>query len=494
MEERGFLSDRRQTSVGYVDSQAGSPAVGLPPAKRAREAGSGAPLLDVWRTSLLVGWDVVSALTALCLAGGLFASGGWAVSLREPLRWLAWPALALLTVTTQFYFDAYRVEVLRSRSRACFQSLKATVVSGVLFLLGLALLSRPGMVRQEAVATLCLLAVSTLGIRVFLRDAIGFPVRHVLVARSCTASDELIRALERDAGYAFAGFVEDAVDARGLGWGAPTVSLSTLPQPGRRSGPILVVTPDGAVCGATRTALRQAGVGAATIFPQDRFYESLTGRVATLDLGPGAEQALHGLQLEPALLALKRVGDTLAAAALLAAALPAMLVVAVLVKLTSPGPCLYSQVRVGRDGRSFRLWKFRSMRCDAEAASGPVWAARNDPRVTPLGRLLRRSRLDELPQLWNVVRGDMSLVGPRPERPVFVARFHETIPFYVKRLAVRPGLTGWAQVWHRYDETEADVTEKLQYDLFYIKHWSVLLDLQIAIKTIATVLTGNGSR
>jgi exopolysaccharide biosynthesis polyprenyl glycosylphosphotransferase len=224
-----------------------------------------------------------------------------------------------------------------------------------------------------------------------------------------------------------------------------------------------------------------------------RLYEMLAGRVATSHLGDHWYAALGYTRPDPLLLSVKRGLDTLLAATMLVVAAPFMAAVAVMVKMTSPGPVLYSQERVGLHGRTFRLYKFRSMRSDAEKGIGPVWATKNDPRVTPLGRIMRKTRIDELPQLWNVLRGDMSLTGPRPERPVFVARFAETIPFYEKRLAVRPGLTGWAQVMHRYDESEEDVAVKLQYDLFYIKHWSLLLDLQIWIKTIATVLTGSGA-
>jgi exopolysaccharide biosynthesis polyprenyl glycosylphosphotransferase len=172
---------------------------------------------------------------------------------------------------------------------------------------------------------------------------------------------------------------------------------------------------------------------------------------------------------------------------------PLLLIVAALIRLTSSGPILYCQERVGLHGRLFRLWKLRTMRVDAEATTGPVWARKDDPRVTALGRCLRRTRLDELPQLWNVLRGEMSLTGPRPERPAFVARFAESIPGYLERLEVRPGLTGWAQVMRGYDETEGDVAAKLQYDLEYVRHWSLWLDLLIWIRTIPTVLLGRGA-
>jgi lipopolysaccharide/colanic/teichoic acid biosynthesis glycosyltransferase len=170
-----------------------------------------------------------------------------------------------------------------------------------------------------------------------------------------------------------------------------------------------------------------------------------------------------------------------------------MLLVAIAIKRDSSGPVLYHQKRVGQDGRVFTIHKFRSMRTDAEANTGAVWSRAGDPRVTPLGRILRRVRLDELPQLWNVLKGEMSVVGPRPERPEFVADLSERIPFYGQRHVVRPGLTGWAQIRHSYAADVEGTLQKLQYDLFYIKNMSVAFDLFIVLETIKTVLVRRGS-
>jgi lipopolysaccharide/colanic/teichoic acid biosynthesis glycosyltransferase len=170
-----------------------------------------------------------------------------------------------------------------------------------------------------------------------------------------------------------------------------------------------------------------------------------------------------------------------------------MLLVGVAIRIASPGPALYHQERVGRDGRLFTVHKFRSMCLDAEAGTGAVWASPDDPRITPLGRVLRRTRLDELPQLWNVIRGDMSFVGPRPERPEFVRRLTEEIPYYGQRHIVRPGLTGWAQVRYTYGASVEDALMKLQYDLYYIKNLSLALDLFILFSTVKTVLLRRGA-
>jgi lipopolysaccharide/colanic/teichoic acid biosynthesis glycosyltransferase len=171
-----------------------------------------------------------------------------------------------------------------------------------------------------------------------------------------------------------------------------------------------------------------------------------------------------------------------------------MALVALGVKLTSPGPVFYHQRRVGQHGRIFTIHKFRSMCENAEAATGAVWASKaGDARVTSIGGLLRRTRLDELPQLWNVMKGDMSFVGPRPERPEFVGDLQKQIPFYGQRHIVRPGITGWAQVRYTYGATTEDALQKLQYDLFYIKHLSIALDLFIILSTIKTVVLRRGA-
>jgi sugar transferase (PEP-CTERM system associated) len=222
-------------------------------------------------------------------------------------------------------------------------------------------------------------------------------------------------------------------------------------------------------------------------------YEQYTGKIAVENLRPSWLIFSRGFRKSRLLSAAKRASDVVLACIGLILALPVIAVVALAVRLSSPGPVLYLQQRVGLEGRVFTIRKFRSMRADAEEGTGAVWSRQGDPRVTPIGRLLRRYRLDELPQLWNVVVGDMSFVGPRPERPEFVAELTEQIPFYGQRHVVRPGLTGWAQVRHSYGSTVEDALQKLQYELFYIKHLSMAFDVFILIETIKTVLVRRGS-
>jgi len=188
----------------------------------------------------------------------------------------------------------------------------------------------------------------------------------------------------------------------------------------------------------------------------------------------------------------KRLFDLLLVVPLFILSIPLWAVIALAIKWTSPGPVFYRQVRLGRNGSPFTIIKFRSMIVDAEKQTGPVWSDEDDPRITSVGRWLRRFRLDELPQLWNVIKGDMSLVGPRPERPYFVEKLMGEFPFYTRRLRVRPGITGWAQIKHPYDRDITDVRQKLKYDFYYIENLSFNLDIKIILSTIWVMVTGKG--
>ena len=188
---------------------------------------------------------------------------------------------------------------------------------------------------------------------------------------------------------------------------------------------------------------------------------------------------------------MKRTFDIVLASTVLLLGLPVWILVAITIRLESPGPIFYKQERVGKDGEIFNIVKFRSMRRDAEKG-GPQWAGKKDPRVTRIGRFIRKTHLDEIPQVFNVLRGDMSIVGPRPERPVFVEQLKKEIPMYPRRLIVRPGVTGWAQVKHKYDESVEDVRKKVQYDLFYIENISLRMDFKILLSTVYHTLMGRG--
>jgi sugar transferase (PEP-CTERM system associated) len=223
-------------------------------------------------------------------------------------------------------------------------------------------------------------------------------------------------------------------------------------------------------------------------------YETVTGKVPIESLRLGWLLFSPGFHLSRLLMIYKRLASMLISIVGLLLSLPLLPFIAVAIKLTSRGPVFYRQKRVGRDGTVFYCYKFRTMCADAEADSGPTWAGDDDPRITRVGRFLRMSRLDEIPQLWNVLKGDMSLIGPRPERPEFVERLTQDIPYYHLRHTVRPGITGWAQVRYRYGSSIEDAKEKLRYDLFYIKNMSPGLDFLILFDTTKTILMGRGAK
>jgi sugar transferase (PEP-CTERM system associated) len=223
------------------------------------------------------------------------------------------------------------------------------------------------------------------------------------------------------------------------------------------------------------------------------FYERVAGKIPIENLKPSWMVFNSGFAVTKSALMKKRVLSILVSSALLALFSPVILLLMVLIKLDSKGPAFYKQERVGQDGKTFMLVKFRSMLENAESGTGPVWAKEGDARITRMGRLMRRTRLDELPQFINVLRGDMSLVGPRPERPHFVQQLVESIPFYPLRHIVKPGITGWAQINYGYANTLDHTVEKLQYDLFYIKNMSWMLDSLIILETVKTVLVRKGS-
>jgi sugar transferase (PEP-CTERM system associated) len=222
-------------------------------------------------------------------------------------------------------------------------------------------------------------------------------------------------------------------------------------------------------------------------------YERLTGKIPIENLKPSWMIFNDGFEVSVGLLLQKQITSFLVCVLLLILFLPLVPIIALLIKLDSKGPVFHRQERVGQDGKIFTVWKFRSMCADAERATGPVWSGPEDHRVTRVGMYLRRTRLDELPQLYNIIKGDMSLIGPRPERPHFVKQLSEIIPYYNLRHSVKPGITGWAQVKYHYGHSVEDAVEKLQYDLFYIKNLSWLLDLIIIIDTAKIVLVRKGS-
>jgi sugar transferase (PEP-CTERM system associated) len=224
------------------------------------------------------------------------------------------------------------------------------------------------------------------------------------------------------------------------------------------------------------------------------FYEKLTGKIVVQNLRPSWLIFSDGFTRTRFTRLVKRVFDLVLSILFLAVGWPVFLFVAIAIKLDTPGPVLLRQERVGERGRTFTLLKFRTMVENAETLTGPVWATEKDPRITRVGRWLRKIRLDEFPQILNVIKGEMSFIGPRPERPHFVTQLQGKIPYYAQRHTIKPGITGWAQVRYSYGATFEDAEEKLQYDLYYVKNMSLFLDMLILLYSIQVVLFGKGAR
>jgi sugar transferase (PEP-CTERM system associated) len=240
--------------------------------------------------------------------------------------------------------------------------------------------------------------------------------------------------------------------------------------------------------------LLKCKVDGISIIDGDSFYESATGKIMVEKINPSWLIFSDGFVKTPAVRLEKRAVGLILSVLMAVFLSPLLALIAAAIKIDSPGPVIFSQERVGENGEIFTLYKFRSMLVDAEKKCGPVWASENDPRITRIGKIIRKLRIDELPQLWNVIAGDMSFVGPRPERPFFVERLRKSIPYYNERFSVKPGITGWAQIKYQYGASEEEALEKLKYDLYYIKNMSLVIDFIIILQTIKIVLLGRGSR
>ena len=231
-----------------------------------------------------------------------------------------------------------------------------------------------------------------------------------------------------------------------------------------------------------------------SIIDGESFYERITGKILVDKISPSWLIFSDGFVKSGATRFTKRFGGLVISSILLITFAPLILLIALAIKLDSSGPVLFTQERVGENEKIFILHKFRSMIANAEDQTGPVWASERDPRITRVGRIIRKLRLDELPQLWNVFKGDISFVGPRPERPFFVEKLKELVPYYKERFTVKPGITGWAQTKYGYGASVQDALEKLKYDLYYIKNMSFVMDLVVMFHTFKTVLLSRGSR
>jgi sugar transferase (PEP-CTERM system associated) len=395
-----------------------------------------------------------------------------------------------------YYSDLYDLTLVHSKSELAVRILQAAGAAAIVLAVVSALV--PSLIIGHGIflTSLGLLLVAVPAWRLAFEGLIQDPhlEERLLILGTGAMARTVARQIrsQHDFAYRIVGFVQDEPhDGRGpkaLG------SASELPLliEQHRVDRIVVSLSDRRGKLPIRELL-QAKLSGVRVEDAATTYERITGKILLDELKPSWLIFSDGFCASRGTRIAKRVADVVLAAVGLVLAAPLMLLTAVAVRLESRGPVLYRQERVGENGRLFTLFKFRSMRLDAETGT-PLWASENDDRVTRVGRAIRLTRLDELPQLWNVLRGDMSFVGPRPERPFFVEQLAAVNPFYVERHAVKPGVTGWAQVKYRYGSSIEDAMEKLQYDLYYIKHLSIVFDLTIVIDTVKVILSGKGAK
>lgn len=326
----------------------------------------------------------------------------------------------------------------------------------------------------------------------------GIGVSKVLIVGANTSGERLVKEIHAYAklGYRVAGFIDDDGRKRGILVAGYKVlgTYSDLPSIVKREHiPAIIVAHVSDSANEIMKVLNYCGDITVTVYMVPSLMDVITGHLKThqvfgIPLLVLLQDHMPGWEAQ-----IKRLMDITVSLGVLILGAPVWLLVAAIIKLTSPGPVVYNQVRVGRNGRNYTMYKFRSMYQDAEKRSGPAWASENDPRITPVGRFIRRTRLDEIPQFFNVLKGEMSLVGPRPERPFFVEQLKLEIPWYVRRIKMKPGITGWAQVKHKYDASIEDVKQKVMYDLYYFENMSIKLDIKIILRTFWVVFTGKGA-
>lgn len=404
-----------------------------------------------------------------------------------------------LTLMSMYILDVYRTDQRVSGMRAPVRTITAVVFAGSLSALTAYLMGYWGNLFGRGVLPIALLVF-----------AIWAALARYFVSNWARSRAESVRWLVLGTGEPAVRLWKDFRDARAEGEmhflaldghdrneavsrGLP-VPLGTLEDLSSMPGYTgLIITLDPPLPDPLVQRLMQIRFSGSPVYDLPDFYEHFWLKVPVLHLQNGWLVFSYAFDLlqNPLGLRLKRILDVAVSLFLLLLLAPLMILIALLIRVDNPGPAIYRQTRVGEGKKVFTLYKFRSMRMDAER-QGPQWTGVDDARITRIGKILRITRLDELPQLWNVLRGDMSFIGPRPERPEFTGMLEKQIPYYDSRHLVKPGVTGWAQVMYSYGASVDDAREKLQYDLYYIKHYSLLLDIAILFKTVRVVLLGRG--
>ena len=449
-------------------------------------------MISTYRMALLQTLDLVCILLALSISGFLTVESDLSI-------FHDYTGATLFTIFFYMLFfyilDAYSVgnedfkETIGRVLVACLLGIISSATASYAF--------QHWRFDRETVALLFVLSLGlSLGWRWIYRlnaEKLTHPLRILLVGvdRAGKVRQLLAEGLPKAEILGYVGERDQGPDA-GPCLGAPFMALDIAKE---KQATMILLLPDAPIDDDIARDLLEAKLRGSMVVDIRSFYEHVVQRLPLSQINDEWLLQTEGFSLNTrgSLRRLKRALDVLISLLLLIPATPIMLITAIIVRLESPGPVIYKQDRVGLFEKEFTVYKFRSMRADAEK-NGAVWASAHDARVTKFGKFIRKVRIDELPQIWNILKGDMSFIGPRPERMAFVTKLKETIPYYSLRHTVKPGLTGWAQVCYPYGASEDDARRKLEYDLYYIKNMSILLDINIVFKTVGVVLFPKGAR
>jgi len=401
-----------------------------------------------------------------------------------------------------YFYDLYDYVVMTNRRELLLRMVQALGIAWALLAISFYFVPDLLIGRGVSVISVPIVLALLLGWRIFIHTLTGHPEigeKILVVGTGKTALDTAEAVWERrDAGYRIVGFVSEngAKPREKLGRSIILGKAHELEDVIRaeKIDRVVIAVRERRGAFPTEALLKMSLAGNISIEECTSFFERITGKVHVDMLRPSWLIFAGRKRDTPVKTMLRELVHRGLACAGFVISLPIAVLTAVLIKLDSRGPIFYRQERVGMNGKPFELLKFRSMKTDAEKDGTPIWALTNDDRVTRVGRVIRKLRIDEIPQFWNIVKGEMNFVGPRPERPHFVHQLTTEIPYYDHRHLVAPGLTGWAQIKYPYGASVEDAIQKLQYDLYYIKNQSLTLDLMIVLETVKTVLFGRGGR
>ena len=445
--------------------------------------------------AILFSGVVLAMYLRLGLSGSMY-------ELNEKNGWLKVTLASALCLLCLYFYDLYNYIVMTNRRELLLRLVQALGIGWIL--LAIIFYFAPPLLIGRGVSLISVPVIlgMLLGWRIFIHSLTGHPEigeKILVVGTGQTALDTAEAVWERrDAGYRIVGFVSENGAKPKEKLGRSEILGRAMDLEGiirnEKIDRVVIAVRERRGAFPTEALLKMSLAGDVSIEECTSFFERITGKVHVDMLRP-SWLIFAGRRRETSLRSLIReiVHRSLALTGLVFS-LPIALLTAVLIKLESRGPVFYKQERVGRNGRCFNVIKFRSMKIDAEPDGEPIWAAENDERATRVGKIIRKLRIDEIPQFWNILKGEMSFVGPRPERPHFVGQLAQEIPFYEHRHLVAPGLTGWAQIKYPYGASVSDAIQKLQYDLYYIKNQSLALDILIVVDTLKTVLFSKGGR